>query len=98
MTHYTIANSPRYAERIEAIRNDWGLPEGEVFINRTWSNAKNDILEAVSAEDLPSADDALPLLVDPDEASADLFTSIDSGSGKDWVIPKFMACVVYRLN
>lgn len=76
----TIANSPRYAERIEAIRNDWGLPEGEVFINRTWSNAKNDILEAVSAEDFYLARmTRSQALVDPDEASADLFTSIDSG-------------------
>lgn len=76
----TIANSPSYEQRLETIRQDWGLPKDEVFINRTWSNSKNSLLEAVAADDFYLARmTQSQALIDPDESTADLHTLIDSG-------------------
>lgn len=76
----TIANSPSYEQRLEKIRQDWGLPKDEVFINRTWSNSKNSLLEAVAADDFYLARmTQSQALIDPDESTADLHTLIDSG-------------------
>lgn len=76
----TIANSLSYQQRIEDLRQDWGLPEGRVFINKEWSKAKSSLLEAVAAEDFYLARMAhSQALIDPDESSADLHTVVDSG-------------------
>lgn len=76
----TIVNSPSYEQRLETIRQDWGLPKDEVFINRTWSNSKNSLLEAVAADDFYLARmTQSQALIDPDESTADLHTLIDSG-------------------
>lgn len=76
----TIANSPSYEQRLEKIRQGWGLPKDEVFINRTWSNSKNSLLEAVAADDFYLARmTQSQALIDPDESTADLHTLIDSG-------------------
>lgn len=76
----TIANSPSYEQRLETIRQDWGLPKDEVFINRTWSNSKNSLLEAVAADNFYLARmTQSQALIDPDESTADLHTLIDSG-------------------
>lgn len=76
----TIANSPNYEQRLADIRQDWGLPEGKVFINKDWSNAKNSLLEAVAADDFYLARlTHSQALIDPDESSAELHTLVDSG-------------------
>lgn len=76
----TIANSPRYQERIEKIRQNWGLPKGEVFINKVWSHSKSSLLEDVAADDFYLARMThSQALIDPDESTADLRTVVDSG-------------------
>ena len=76
----TIANSPAYEQRIENIRQDWGLPEDRVFINQEWSRAKSSLLNAVAADDFYLARMThSQALIDPDESTADLHTIVDSG-------------------
>ncbi|MDO5666940.1 MAG: BamA/TamA family outer membrane protein [Alcaligenaceae bacterium] len=76
----TIANSPTYKQRIENLRKDWGLPEGEVFINTIWSRSKSSLLEQVAADDFYLARMThSQALIDPDESTADLLTVVDSG-------------------
>lgn len=76
----TIANSPDYEQRIETIRQNWGLPEDRVFINKEWSSAKSSLLEAVAADDFYLARMThSQALIDPDASTADLHTIVDSG-------------------
>ena len=76
----TIANSPNYEQRIDDIRQNWGLPEGEVFINKVWSSSKSSLLETVAADDFYLARmTQSQALIDPDESKADLHTVVDSG-------------------
>ncbi|WP_432785524.1 Translocation and assembly module subunit TamA [Oligella sp. MSHR50489EDL] len=76
----TIAKSPTYQQRIEGLRKDWGLPKGKVFINKVWSRSKSKLLEDVASRDFYLARMThSQALIDPDEATADLTTVIDSG-------------------
>lgn len=76
----TIAKSPTYQQRIEDLRKDWGLPKGKVFINKVWSSSKSKLLEDVASRDFYLARMThSQALIDPDEATADLTTVIDSG-------------------
>ena len=76
----TIAKSSSYQQRIEELRQGWGLPKGKVFINKVWSSSKNSLLQAVASQDFYLARMThSQALIDPDEATADLSTVIDSG-------------------
>ena len=76
----SIAKSSVYEQRLKDIRQDWGLPDGKVFINNEWSKAKNSMLETVAADNFYLARMTFSqALIDPDESTADLHTVIDSG-------------------
>lgn len=72
--------NPQYEQRRYNMLKEWELPPEKPFVNETWSDAKANLLEKVAAEDfyLARMTDSRAE-VDPDEATVDLMTEIDSG-------------------
>nr|WP_230976235.1 autotransporter assembly complex family protein [Pseudothauera nasutitermitis] len=68
------------AARREALRRDWALPVGQAFRQAAWDDAKSRLLDAVSARDYAAARlSASRAEVDPENASAALSVTVDSG-------------------
>lgn len=42
---------PQFTVRVEGIRKNWMLNEGDLFLNHDWSNAKADLLQSVKSKD-----------------------------------------------
>lgn len=42
---------PEFAVRVEGIRKNWSLNEGDLFLNKDWSDAKNTLLQSVKSKD-----------------------------------------------
>lgn len=42
---------PQFTVRVEGIRKNWTLNEGDLFLNHDWSNAKADLLQSVKSKD-----------------------------------------------
>ena len=69
-----------FADRREALRNAWLLPEGEPFRQTDWSTAKDRLLQAVATRDFAAASLNESLAdVDPQTASVHLHVSVESG-------------------
>lgn len=71
---------PRYADRLELLREQWPLQKGMPFINSSWSTAKTQLLEEVQREDFYFARYiATQAVVDPQASTANLALDVDSG-------------------
>jgi translocation and assembly module TamA len=71
---------PEYAQRVQKLRDDWGLKAGQPFINSDWNRAKARLLDDVSTRDfLLARMTSSRADIDADKASASLHVSIDSG-------------------
>ena len=71
---------PQYAVRLEGIRRDWALNEGDLFLNSDWSNAKSDLLQQVKSKDFYYARYAhTKAIVTADKNTADLDVAVRSG-------------------
>jgi len=69
-----------YADRMQALRQQWGLPAGRFFINEDWNRAKADLLAEAGARDFYLARIAESrATVDPDAATVALRVVLDSG-------------------
>jgi translocation and assembly module TamA len=67
-------------ERIETLRKQWGLPEGDPFRQQAWDKAKDDTLATLQSERYYSAKLARSQArVDPEAREADLDVAYDSG-------------------
>src|SRR5690606_3301896 len=44
-------NEPEFAPRVQKIREAWPLNQGDVFLNKDWSDAKADLLQSVKSKD-----------------------------------------------
>ncbi|MEI2418351.1 BamA/TamA family outer membrane protein [Orrella sp. JC864] len=74
-----IAESDQ-AARVQALRRNWQLPAGRVFINEDWSQAKSSLLEAVGERDFYLARIAgSRARVDAETGKVALEVTIDSG-------------------
>ena len=72
--------APEYSERVESLRQSWGLPVGEDFINARWSSSKTRLLDQVQAQDFFLARLAhSQAVVNPETSSVATTTLIDSG-------------------
>ncbi len=71
---------PEYAQRVQKLRDDWRLKEGQPFINSDWNRAKATLLDDVSTRDfLLARMTSSRADIDADKATARLHVSIDSG-------------------
>jgi translocation and assembly module TamA len=67
-------------ERLEMLRRNWGLPEGEPFRQETWSKAKDDTLFALQSEKYYAARmTRSQARIDPEAQEAVLDARYDSG-------------------
>lgn len=66
--------------RMQAVRESWMLPEGQVFRQADWNTAKRRALDTLSASRYAGASIAASRAdVDPDAGTADLELELDSG-------------------
>ncbi|EHK63989.1 surface antigen family protein [Achromobacter arsenitoxydans SY8] len=71
---------PEYAQRVQRLRDDWRLKEGQPFINSDWNRAKATLLDDVSTRDfLLARMTSSRADINADKATASLHVSIDSG-------------------
>jgi translocation and assembly module TamA len=71
---------PQYADRVDALREQWPLQKGMPFVNERWSTAKAELLDDVRRHDFYFARYlATQALVDPVTSTADLSLDVDSG-------------------
>src|SRR5690625_2382726 len=71
---------PEFAERLEHIKSEWPLKEGDLFLNAQWSEAKADLSGEVKNKDFYFARyQRTRATVYADEAKADLALSVRSG-------------------
>lgn len=42
---------PEFKVRVEGLRQNWSLNEGDLFLNADWSDAKSDLLQSVKSKD-----------------------------------------------
>ena len=71
---------PEYAQRVQKLRDDWRLKDGQPFINSDWNRAKATLLDDVSTRDfLLARMTSSRADIDADKATARLHVSIDSG-------------------
>lgn len=71
---------PEYAQRVQRLRDNWGLRKGQPFINSDWNRAKATLLDDVSTRDfLLARMTASRADIDADNAAAHLHVTIDSG-------------------
>ncbi|NYT80600.1 BamA/TamA family outer membrane protein [Alcaligenaceae bacterium] len=71
---------PEFNGRIERLREQWPLKEGQPFINSAWSAAKTSLLDDVSRKDFYFARLAkTQATVDAETAKADLSVEVESG-------------------
>lgn len=71
---------PEFETRLIGLKRDWPLTEGMPFINASWHNAKDTLLDEVSRKDFYFARYAnTQATVDAQMATADLFAKVDSG-------------------
>ncbi|NEN76078.1 BamA/TamA family outer membrane protein [Pelistega sp. NLN82] len=71
---------PAYTDRVEALRQSWGLPVGEDFINEKWSNSKTALLDKTQEKDFYLARmTQTQAVVNPATATVETTTIIDSG-------------------
>jgi translocation and assembly module TamA len=76
-----IASGPRAnSERIERLRRAWRLDPGEVFRQKAWTEAKDELLKALLIRDYPAATIShSEARIDPRRNSATLTIEVDSG-------------------
>lgn len=71
---------PEYAQRVQKLRDDWRLKQGQPFINSDWNRAKATLLDDVSTRDfLLARMTSSRADIDADNAVARLHVAIDSG-------------------
>lgn len=71
---------PAFASRVERLRENWGLKQGEPFRNAQWESAKRDLIAGVSEEDFALARvQRSEARVDADAAKAALQVEVASG-------------------
>lgn len=71
---------PRYAERVELLREQWPLEKGVPFVNAAWSTAKADLLDEIQRDEFYFARyTATQAVVDPRTSTANLALDVDSG-------------------
>src|SRR5690625_1462533 len=71
---------PQFQERVEHIKADWPLKEGDLFLNSKWTNAKADLLNAVKTKDFYFARyKRTRATVYAEQAQADLALAVRSG-------------------
>ncbi|QAU36138.1 outer membrane protein assembly factor [Janthinobacterium sp. 17J80-10] len=69
-----------YPQRIERMRRQWGLPSGERFTQKGWSEAKSALLRNLLVRDYPAAAiTASEARIEPQQQRAMLTVEIDSG-------------------
>ncbi|NML28067.1 autotransporter assembly complex protein TamA [Zoogloea dura] len=72
---------PGQAERLAVLRGNWALPEGNAFRQAAWDEAKQRLLDALTARDFAAA--AITdsrAVIDPESATATLEVEVDSGA------------------
>jgi len=72
--------SPEFHERLEHIKAEWPLKEGDLFLNAQWSEAKSELLNEVKTKDFYYARyQRTRATVYAEEAAADLELKVRSG-------------------
>ena len=73
-------NEPEFAPRVQKIREAWPLNQGDVFLNKDWSDAKAELLQSVKSKDFYYARYThTQATVTADKNTADLDLAIRSG-------------------
>nr|WP_308217630.1 POTRA domain-containing protein [Paenalcaligenes niemegkensis] len=71
---------PEFKVRLEGLRTDWPLQQGEIFLNDSWADAKQELLTNVKSKDFYFARyERTRAIVQADEAKADLELDVQSG-------------------
>ncbi|RJF98501.1 autotransporter assembly complex protein TamA [Noviherbaspirillum saxi] len=66
--------------RMERLKRRWSLDPGETFTQKSWTEAKNDLLKDLLNRDFPAAAIAFSeARIDPEKRSAALTVEVDSG-------------------
>ncbi|MDY3332069.1 MAG: BamA/TamA family outer membrane protein [Pelistega sp.] len=69
-----------YAERVQELKDSWGLPVGRDFINANWSSAKSNLLDKTQERDFFLARMIRSqAVVNPETSEVETLTLIDSG-------------------
>ena len=80
VTGPAVTDAPLGTDAIEKVRKDWGLPEGDIFRQSTWSIAKERALATFHASPYAAARIAKSeATIDPDARSAALTIDVESG-------------------
>ncbi|MES2536098.1 MAG: autotransporter assembly complex family protein [Pseudomonadota bacterium] len=75
-----IAASPDQRQRMEGLRQDWGLKAGAIFRQSAWDDAKSGLLKGLLNRDYPAARIAASeARIEPDRHLAQLSVDVDSG-------------------
>jgi translocation and assembly module TamA len=75
-----IANEGRDEQRMNRLRQEWGLPAGEPFTQEDWNSAKDSLLADLLIRNYPAATIASSeARIDPEGQSANLTVEVDSG-------------------
>ena len=70
----------QYAQRVDALKKNWGLPVGADFINARWSASKSTLLDDVMDRDFYLARMThSQAVVNPETATVDTVTEVNSG-------------------
>ncbi len=73
-------DEPAARKLVDGLREEWVLPEGEVFKQEDWSAAKNAAMARLRAQGYPTASwSGTSVTVDPKTQTAKLFLVADSG-------------------
>ncbi|TCS38460.1 autotransporter secretion outer membrane protein TamA [Paucimonas lemoignei] len=69
-----------FPQRIERLRRQWGLKQGERFTQAAWNDAKNTLLRGLLVRDYPAASiTASQARIEPERRRAQLSIDVDSG-------------------